>query len=936
MSDVKARLLNGDLQLQGEVNERLPSVTDGLIAHFPFDGVEQRYYPHKIRYIRDWLNGSTSNTGDHWVEIQAMDYSGNNVALNKTAYGSEGSSSTWHRVTDGDTNTSNYTYVSSLTNCYMEIDLEELYLLKEIKVWHYYGDGRTYHNTKTEVSEDGIHWFPIFDSAIEGEYAETSAGKTHDLMNLGTTVKPSANTSTTLTSEGIAVEEGTTNLVNSPEFTSTSLGGNWGSWDGNVLTFDKAFLLEKETNVINLTKQTDGSANAIHQNIGGLTLDNDYTLSFYIRIHPKSNIESGYIKAYIHSSYSNHPITKEWTRITHTNTSIRDNHTIHIRQYSTLYDVQITMVQFEQKPFATSFVNGSRSAIGDLILSTNLGLNDFTIVGEFIPNSNSDNPDYGGHLSSGSLLFRLEDTVSTDVDFRSYKNVPYIDGNAFDGSNHNIHEDFNTLPNIKVKYSMKRQGNTLWLRMIGEDGQDTTWRIPRDPATDNGLGSFNFDNFRIYGYWGGTHKNVSIYDRLLTDQEIQKLHNPSLQLTQEGNIISSELIEEPNDISSDIIYFPLGADGEDKYKTIKPREETCTTYVDGGVWIGRGTTNLWTTNKLEAHGSKIELLEDIMYKNRPIYKNTVTNAEVGNNFGIKLSSGITINGSAITFTLSVPYNVQYYANLNGLNMGGYVRVYYTDGTYDSFSFTSKVVDCKNSVNWNKWHELVHTFTTSSTKTVSNISNAYFYTDYAKANSEILFGHPQLEQKSYATPFTSGTREYTRLNYDSNLLNNANDWQEFTVLYWAKYPAWTGWSISGDWSKFYLGVNSGAYQRFSWVENGSQKVVDTSGFPLTLNKWHMQGYSIKNNEFIDIYLDGKRVRNWVSTFQLNSTGFNNIFEWNSIDYTSTSYPLNAYLKDAMIVPRAMTPEEISKIYETQMRQLNGIQIQGRLLEDEVLI
>jgi len=25
----------------------------------------------KVRYIRDWLNGSTSNTSDHWVEIQA-------------------------------------------------------------------------------------------------------------------------------------------------------------------------------------------------------------------------------------------------------------------------------------------------------------------------------------------------------------------------------------------------------------------------------------------------------------------------------------------------------------------------------------------------------------------------------------------------------------------------------------------------------------------------------------------------------------------------------------------------------------------------------------------------------------------------------------------------------------------------------------------------
>jgi prepilin-type N-terminal cleavage/methylation domain-containing protein len=36
--------------------------TDGKTSSFPM---------RKVRYIRDWLNGSTSNTGDHWVEIQA-------------------------------------------------------------------------------------------------------------------------------------------------------------------------------------------------------------------------------------------------------------------------------------------------------------------------------------------------------------------------------------------------------------------------------------------------------------------------------------------------------------------------------------------------------------------------------------------------------------------------------------------------------------------------------------------------------------------------------------------------------------------------------------------------------------------------------------------------------------------------------------------------
>ena len=41
---VKGRLNNtGELQIAGELNERLPAVTNGLVAHFPFDSVAEGY-----------------------------------------------------------------------------------------------------------------------------------------------------------------------------------------------------------------------------------------------------------------------------------------------------------------------------------------------------------------------------------------------------------------------------------------------------------------------------------------------------------------------------------------------------------------------------------------------------------------------------------------------------------------------------------------------------------------------------------------------------------------------------------------------------------------------------------------------------------------------------------------------------------------------------
>lgn len=125
----------------------------------------------KVRYIRDWLNGSTANTGNHWVQIMAYNAAGTNIALNKTVSGA----SSDKRVTNG--NTDSTSYVGTATGLqHLIVDLGSVQEIQKIKVWHYYADGRTYYATKTECSIDGVNWFTVFDSAVEGTYKETSAG----------------------------------------------------------------------------------------------------------------------------------------------------------------------------------------------------------------------------------------------------------------------------------------------------------------------------------------------------------------------------------------------------------------------------------------------------------------------------------------------------------------------------------------------------------------------------------------------------------------------------------------------------------------------------------------------------------------------------------------------------------------------------------------
>lgn len=190
---------------------------------------------YKVRYIRDYINGSTVNIGNHWCEIKVINNKGLNLASGlNTTDGDITSSATIGlstnanpgTLTDGVVSDNNYltTTVSGLQ--YIQLDLGGVYQnIENIIVWHYYEDGRTYHNNKTQVSEDGINWYTVFDSAVEGEYAESKNG--HSIK-----VNQSASTRTgiaTFDDKGFRVENSdsdTYTLMDSGSFSVNSNTGN--------------------------------------------------------------------------------------------------------------------------------------------------------------------------------------------------------------------------------------------------------------------------------------------------------------------------------------------------------------------------------------------------------------------------------------------------------------------------------------------------------------------------------------------------------------------------------------------------------------------------------------------------------------------------------------------------------------------------------------
>lgn len=123
----------------------------------------------KIRYIKDSISGSTVNDANHWCEFQVINDIGENLAWGRDV--ELGSTNISNSVaTDGVINSAYIDGGSS--NNVLTFDLGYIEDISKIKIWHYYPDGRTYHNNVVQVSADGTNWRTVY----QGEKPETSAG----------------------------------------------------------------------------------------------------------------------------------------------------------------------------------------------------------------------------------------------------------------------------------------------------------------------------------------------------------------------------------------------------------------------------------------------------------------------------------------------------------------------------------------------------------------------------------------------------------------------------------------------------------------------------------------------------------------------------------------------------------------------------------------
>lgn len=129
-----------------------------------------------VRYIYNQVNGSNQNDYSHFIEIQAFDKAGVNVAYKKIiseASYKTGIQSYWEGVTDGIVTTTPYIYPPTFSLHWVVVDLGQEYDLSSIRTWHYYNDSRKYKETETRVAGSD----KVYRTVDNLTYPETSDGR---------------------------------------------------------------------------------------------------------------------------------------------------------------------------------------------------------------------------------------------------------------------------------------------------------------------------------------------------------------------------------------------------------------------------------------------------------------------------------------------------------------------------------------------------------------------------------------------------------------------------------------------------------------------------------------------------------------------------------------------------------------------------------------
>jgi len=342
--------------------------------------------------------------------------------------------------------------------------------------------------------------------------------------------------------EGLGICEPTTNLVS----TINSVWNNWGGLDGSYGSYNN--LYNRKGVYIKTTSNGGVQYYDTGPNIS-VTPSTTYTISaiiktvytppsgnmFYIREYNSSGIQVREMGIYNHSQKVY--LQSNWYKAfsTFTTTSTTATLTITGYEYTSGVELYIDDIQLEQKSYHTSYVLGSRPSPGNLKLSIPGNLTTYSIIGKFMPHTPFDGTN--NQTADQSILFMIGDTAEAGhIYYRYYvsgaTSLPYLDpdGTFASGTDH-IHAAYNISSNVLVHYVIRKNGLSFECKLY-QDGVLKGTHSYNTPSNTQ----LSYINYGGDPVWNGDHKDLSIYNRIISDEEINLIINGKQEYESNGDL----------------------------------------------------------------------------------------------------------------------------------------------------------------------------------------------------------------------------------------------------------------------------------------------------------------------------------------------------------------------------------------------------------------
>ena len=610
---------SGDLKLSGDINSRLPLVTDGLVHHMPMDTPAGTF---------DIIGGvqSIQNSSENVNLIEAMHYNWRDpnswVSHNSNWYYDEAEDAM--RITGYFNSWLKTPIIIDPTKTYeISVEIKEtvqssigLYLggystdangTRATNNYDYTlasndqpstGVWKTYRLTRTGTATAGSSTSTSFSTVkgwtgdagllikhyyFGGLFNYNSGGQLY-LRNPSIRVIDGDTSNTTITDDYVAIEEATTNMV--PE--NVAIFQDFNGW----VCYDSPGPVTREL----LYNYSPSGRNAVKIEKGD-TASGGY---FQIQLSATPIVAAGQtytaqIKYKREDSSTNFGIG-DWGGPDGNNPG-----------WTTILDIDIGN-GWRQRVAQRTYTNGgslgtfgvNSTSSGKWLIFCDFKLENKLFYTEF---------NVGGKLKP-ALSYNLGITSSGTVHFSFVKKWydTYANGNGAyfmigDGTNLYTFTGNTNVMNIWAADTSSNETTRISYTgiNIGEKNIMTvTWnlRLLKLYMNGNFVGEFtNFGYEEIVNkniYFGSeasgsrianvTIKDMSVYNRALTSDEIKKLAKGTHSITNSGLISNSPINSKPF-IPSDAYYFDLGANGKDEYKLITPTEDTAN-YSSGDAYVG--------------------------------------------------------------------------------------------------------------------------------------------------------------------------------------------------------------------------------------------------------------------------------------------------------------------------------------------------------------